>query len=318
MVDRRERLLAVLRGESIDRVLCGFWFHFPPPFRRGTAAVRAHVDLYQQIDPDMLKVMNEHFYKIEKPIHTAEDWRGLRPLPFARTGYEEYVEEFRQVRKQLPKDLPLFATIHGVLVSAYHGSEGQGNFADPNNMVSRHFREDPEAVASGLRSIVETLAELIERLVKAGADGIYYAALGGEAHRFPRELFERYIIPLDRTVIDHVRDLGAISILHICKENTVIPMYAGIEADVVNWATYDNQHKLVDGRKIFPGKTLLGGFDDRSGVLVEGSAEEIAAKAAEIVASVGRERLILGADCTLPEDVDLDRIRAVHRVARRL
>ena len=178
-------------------------------------------------------------------------------------------------------------------------------------MVSRHFREDPEAVASGLRSIVETLAELIERLVKAGADGIYYAALGGEAHRFPRELFERYIIPLDRTVIDHVRDLGAISILHICKENTVIPMYAGIEADVVNWATYDNQHKLVDAARSSPARHCWA--------VSTIAAECWWRRCRNCRQSCGRlwplwERLILGADCTLPEDVDLDRIGAVQWV----
>ena len=107
---------------------------------------------------------------------------------------------------------------------------------------------------------METLAELDRAPVKAGCwDGIYYAALGAKPIAF-RGSFSRGTSSPDRTVIDHVWDLRAISILHICKENTVIPMYAGIEADVVNWATYDNQHKLVDGRKIFPGKTLLGGF----------------------------------------------------------
>ncbi len=317
-MDRRERLYAVLHGEQIDRVLCGFWSHFPPQFRSGQAAVQAHVNYYHQVDPDLLKVMNEHFYRIEKDIVTVEDWRRLRPLPFGRTGYQQYVEEVRQIRKQIPSDLPIFATVHGVMVSAYHGTEEPGNFSSPNNLVSRHFREDHEAVVAGLISVVETLAELITHLVRAGVDGIYYAALGGESHRFERELFEKYIIPLDAAIIDHCRDLGVISILHICKKETNIPMYAGINADVVNWAVHDNQHKLADGREIFPGKTLLGGFDDRSGVLVNGCPEAIVAEAANIVEEVGRERLILGADCTLPEDISIANIRAVMEAAHKL
>ncbi len=317
-MDRRELLHAVLRGERVDRVLCGFWNHFPPEYRTGTAAVRAHVDYYRKVKPDMLKVMNEHFYRIETSIAEVSHWQNLRPLPFARTGYEQYIEEFRMVRAELPKDLPLFATVHGVLVSAYHATEEPGYFANPDNLVSRHLREDPETVATALESVVQTLSELISRLIEVGADGIYYAALGGEAHRFERSLFEQFIKPLDAQIINHIRDLGAISILHICKENTVIPMYDGINADIINWAVHDNHHPLAAGRRLFPGKTLLGGYHGRSGVLVHGSLDEIARRAVAIVDEVGRERLILGADCTLPEDIEPARIRAAMEAAARI
>ena len=317
-MDRRELLHAVLRGEKTDRIPCGFWNHFSPEYRTGKAAVQAHLDYYENVQPDMLKVMNEHTYRIEKPISSVSDWVGLSPLPFARTGYEEHIEEFRVIRKELPKDLPLFATIHGVLVSAYHATEAPGYFSNPDNLVSRHLREDPETVSKALQSVVVTLSELCRRLIEVGADGIYYAALGGEAHRFERTLFERYVKPLDAAVVDNVRDMGAISIMHICKENVVLPMYQGINADVFNWAIHDCKYKLADGRKIFPGRTLLGGYDDRSGVMVDGTPEEIEKRAAEIVAEAGRERLILGSDCTLPEDVDIRRIKAVMHAAANL
>lgn len=173
-------------------------------------------------------------------------------------------------------------------------------------------------MAAGLTSIVHTLKELITRLVEVGADGIYYAALGGEAHRFEQSLFETYVKPLDAAVIDHINDLGAISVLHICKENANVPMYRGINADIINWAVHESDYTLADGRNIFPGKTLLGGYDDRSGVIVDGTEEEIAAKAAEIIAEAGRARLILGADCTLPEDIEIARVRAVMDAAAKL
>lgn len=317
-MDRRELLHAVLRGERTDRIPCGFWNHFPVQCHTGEAAVQAHLDYYAKVEPDMLKVMNEHMYRIEKPISTVGDWAGLSPLPFERTGYEQYVEEFRMLRQELPKDLPLFATIHGVLVSAYHATEKPGNFSNPDNLVSRHLREDPETVFKALQSVVETLSELCRRLIECGADGIYYAALGGEAHRFERGFFEKYVKPLDAAMIDNIRSMGAITIMHICKENVVLPMYQGIDADVFNWAIYDCDYSLADGRKIFPGKTLLGGYDDRTGLMVDGTPEEIAERAAAIVAEAGRERLILGADCTLPEDVDVRRIKAVMHAAANL
>lgn len=317
-MDRRERLHAVLSGESIDGVLCGFWNHFGPYNWKGSAAVRAHVDYCQKLKPDMLKVMNEHFYRLDKPIVNVADWQGVTSLPWKDTGYENYLDEFRMLRAELPKDLPLFATVHGVLVSAYHATEKPGYFSNLNNLVSRHLREDPETVVAALKIVVETLAELCTRLIEAGADGIYYAALGGEADRFEQSFFERYVKPLDAAVIDHINEQGAVSVLHICKGGTNIPMYAGINADIINWATYENESKLVDGRKIFPGKTLLGGFDDRSGVLVDGPLDAIAAKTAEIVAEAGKKHLIIGSDCTLPEDIEIAHLRAVMDAAAKL
>ncbi len=314
-MDRRERLHATLRGESIDGVLCGFWHHFSSDNWTGRAAVEAHLDYYQKVKPDILKVMNEHFYRMEKPISNISDWKDLKALPWERTGYEEYLTEFRMLRAELPQDLPLFATVHGVLVSAYHATEEPGYFANPDNLVSRHLREDPETVATALKSVVKTLCELSTKLVEAGADGIFYAALGGEAHRFEQSLFEKYVRPLDAAVVDHINEQGAISILHICKGGTNIPMYSPINADVINWAIHESDYTLADGRRLFPGKTLLGGFDDRSGVLVDGPTEEIARTAAEIVAEVGRERFIIGADCTLPENIEVSHLRAVMDAA---
>ncbi len=317
-MDRRERLQAVLNGENLDGVLCGFWNHFSSHNWTGRAAVRAHVDYCQKLRPDMLKVMNEHFYRMGKSINKVTDWQGLTPLPWKDTGYDAYLDEFRMLRSELPKDLPLFATVHGVLVSAYHATEEPGYFSNLDNLVSRHLREDPEMVSTALKSVVETLSELCTRLIEAGADGIYYAALGGEADRFEQSFFERYVKPLDAAVIDHINEQGAISVLHICKGGTNIPMYAGVNADIINWATYENESKLVDGRRIFPSKTLLGGFDDRSGVLVDGPIDAIAQKTTEIAAEVGKTRLIIGADCTLPEDIDTAHLRAVMDAAAKL
>lgn len=317
-MDQRERLHAVLRGEKIDRVLCGFWNHFSPQEWTGKASVRAHLDYYEKVKPDLLKVMNEHLYRMEKPISHVSDWQGLRELPWESTGYDEYLEEFRMLRSELPKDLPLFATVHGVLVSAYHATEEPGYFGNLDNLVTRHLREEPETVAQALETVVSTLSKLITKLVEAGADGIFYAALGGEAQRFEQSIFEKHVKPLDAAVIDHIKDQGAISILHICKADTNIPMYAGINEDIINWALHESPYTLTDDRRLFPGKTLLGGFDDRSGVLVDGTAQEIAQKAADIVAEAGRERFILGADCTLPEDIEIAHLRAVMEAARDL
>jgi uroporphyrinogen decarboxylase len=262
--------------------------------------------------------MNEHMYKLDREISSAEDWRKLRRQKFEDTPYVDFIEEFKAIRREIPSETPLFATIHGVFVSGYHATEGSGNFSNPNNRVTSHMREDPESVSVGLRTIAETLVDLVLHLKRAGADGIYYAALGGERYRLTQDILERYVIPLDSFVIDAIHDAGLLSILHICKDKVRLPSYGAINTDIVNWAVHECEYSLAEGRNIFPGKTLLGGFDDRSGILVEGTAEQITAEAGKILSEAGRERFIFGADCTLPDDIAPWRIKAVHDFAAKM
>lgn len=317
-MDKKELLKATLAGEDTGRLLGGFWHHFPTASHHGEASVRAHLDFFQAVDADMLKVMNEHMFRFDRPVVDIADWATVKKLPFSRTPYGAHLEEVRAVRKRLPRDVPILATVHGVLVSAYHATEKPGSFSNPDNLVSRHLRQDPEAVAPALEVVTDTLIELCEHLAQEGVDGIYYAAQGGEEYRFSPELFSSHVAPYDKRVIDAVNGLGLMSFLHICKAKVMLPLYGRIKADVVNWAVHDCRYKLADGREIFGDATLLGGFDDRSGVLVEGTREEIEREIDAIVAEAGKRRFILGADCTLPDDVELWRIRAVLEYARRI
>ena len=65
-------------------------------------------------------------------------------------------------------------------------------------------------------------------------------------------------------------------------------------------------------RRGFPGRVLLGGFNNREGKLLHtGTKEAIQAEARRIVREAGKDRLIIGADCSLPMDIDPVRIRWV-------
>jgi uroporphyrinogen decarboxylase len=332
-MDKRELLQATLAGETTDRVPCAFWHHYPPECHYGSPSVQAHKKFYEATDADIFKVMNEHLYKTDREIFNPGDWRKIRQQKFEDGPYVDFVGEFKEIRKIIPPDVPLFATFHGVFASAFHASDGSvkfprpdgsDDFSNPDNMVSSHLREDPESVAAGLRVIGDTLIDLAVRLKQAGSDGIYYAALGGESYRFSKEILEKYIIPLDSYVNDALREAGLLTILHICKDKVRIPSYGKINADIVNWAVHDSnndygsEYSLAEGRKIFPGKTILGGFDDRSGILVEGTKEEIEAEAGNILQKAGRKQFIFGADCTLPDDIELWRINTVHTRAAAL
>lgn len=67
---------------------------------------------------------------------------------------------------------------------------------------------------------------------------------------------------------------------------------------------------LFGGAAIFPDKAILGGLDDRSGVLVDGTKEQIQNEVNQILHMMDGRRFLLGADCTLPTEIAYDRIHA--------
>ena len=76
---------------------------------------------------------------------------------------------------------------------------------------------------------------------------------------------------------------------------------------------------LVEGMKFFGGRCVLGGFDNRpQGVLYSGTREEVEAETARLIQRAGKTGVILGADCTLPATVDVNRFSWVVEAASRL
>ena len=68
---------------------------------------------------------------------------------------------------------------------------------------------------------------------------------------------------------------------------------------------------------MFPEHALLGGFGNLdTDVLYRGSRAEVEAETRRILATAGRTGVLLGADCTVPRDIDRNRFAWVREAAR--
>jgi len=304
-------------GSHAGEVPCGFWMHFNEDEQCGAKAVAAHVRYYKETGIPLIKMMNEHYFQLENTIAEPADWRDIPAQEISETNYPEYLKEIRQLREHMGSDSFILATIHGVLVSACHATDGLGVFTNPDNTVTRHLKEDPDSVSAGLKQIAQLLKKLCLACLEAGADGIYYAQLGAENHRFTPELFEKFIKPIEIDLLQDVKNEGIV-VLHICKDNPRLPMLKDYPAHVVNWAVHSGEYSLNDGAKIFSDKIIMGGFDNQRGTLLTGSNEEIRQEMIEIAGAVGRERLIIGADCTLPGTVSIEQIKSATALCKEL
>lgn len=306
---KKERVLAAVKGEQPDRVPSGFWLHFPPAMHHGEAAVKAHLEFFEQTETDILKVMNENLFPTDSELTTAEDWKRVRPINLSDRFVVDQLDIIKSISDQIGDQAVLLTTIHGTVASAFHTALGRDDYEIRRETLATHLREKPEIVGNAFRIIAEGLAALTEASLEAGAQGIYYAALGGERVLFTDEEFETYVKPNDLAVLDAAKDASAFNVLHICKDNVNFDRYKDYPAEVVNWAIFENGVTLSQGRSLFPDSVLLGGLDDRSGVIVEGSQEEIEEAVFNLLDEVGTRRFILGSDCTLPTEISYSRIR---------
>ncbi len=313
---KKEQVLAVFRGERPETMPCGFWLHFPAGYEYGKAATDIHLKFFKESGTSLCKIMNENTVPRQTQINCAADLDKMEPIAHDDPIVLREVELVRDICSQMKGEAVMLITIHGIIASAFHALVGvEKNFEENREILVKYFRENPE----GMKHVFGILADYLEYLsvecLKAGCDGIYYAALGGEDFLFTDEEFAAYIKPYELQILNAVKD-AKFNVLHLCKDHLNLNRYKDYDVPVYNWGVYSDNPSLVEGRKIFgEDKIYLGGLDDRDGVLVDGTDEEITAAVHEIMDTFGWKNWILGADCTLPTDVDLHRIHVAVKAA---
>ncbi|WP_195276665.1 uroporphyrinogen decarboxylase family protein [Anaerotruncus rubiinfantis] len=313
-MNRKERVAAVLAGKPADRVPMGFWLHFPSEAFHGDAAVEAHMKFFAESRTDICKVMNENLCPCGHDISSAGDWKKVRPYRRNSSFIQDQADIVKRITDRIAGDAPVVVTIHGIFASASHTLLGVPKYDTIGRYAQiYHLRTDPDSVLSAYRAIAETLTNLCEACLDAGADGIYFAALGGERDGLTDEEHAKYLAPLEIGILNETRAKSAMHFLHMCKPHVDLRRFVDYPCDVYNWGVLESGTSLAEGYDIFPGKVMMGGLDDRSPALLSGSYEEIEAEVHAILQSVDHRRFILASDCTLPADLPYDRVAMLER-----
>ena len=114
-----------------------------------------------------------------------------------------------------------------------------------------------------------------QRIIKeAGADGIYLSVQSIQDARVSQEIYKQVIAPSELHVLETAKEAGGVNILHICGYEGArndIHLFTDYPAQVLNWAVGPEGISLAEGREIFGGRTVLGGFENgKNGLLYTG------------------------------------------------
>ena len=130
-MNSRERVLAALRGEVVDRIPISFWGHVYDRESSAQALVAHTMERWQKYEWDWVKLNPRKHYHVEPwgvrydyagvpevkpklaayPVHEAADWDRITPVAHDAGALGEQIEAVRMLRAQLPAQVPILATI---------------------------------------------------------------------------------------------------------------------------------------------------------------------------------------------------------------
>ncbi len=310
---QRQAFMDYLSGKPTGTIPGSFWFHNTEDKWEGTAAKDAHLGMLEQTGVDFLKIMDEMRLPFST-IKTASDWDQYVPPKRHAPHYEKQFDVIRRITDALDGEIFTYTTIFSPLrcVGITRGYE----------MIEAHMAENPKGVARAFFNMGESLAQYAVDCMTAGADSIYYSAKGAERGRFSKEAFETIVLQNDLSEFHAICEHTPYAMVHICGFDMQLEYYYNWPGAAVNWDAHHNDLKLHQGAALFRHPVLCGGMENRSGVLVNGTDDEIRSVVQSVVDAFLNDshgkRMILGADCTLPTDVSYHRIRVALEALRAL
>ena len=301
---KRELVLNCLEGKKHDRVPGSFWHHFPEDKWFSDAAVEAHLSFYRDAELDFIKIMEEIRYAFD--IKSAKDWSRYIPPRRDAPERKAQLEIIKRVCGELSNECLVYTTIFNPLRTA--------GIIVGYDAIEAHISEDEKAISGAFSAMAESIAEYAADCISAGANGIFFSTKGAEKGRFEAGILERIVLSPDGYICRAISERSPYNILHICGFDTELSHYTEFPAAAVNWDCHSGEYDLITGAKAFPDRVILGGMQNHDGVLIDGTDEEISSAVKEIVSGFGSaDRLIIGANCTLSEDVDYSRLRTAMR-----
>lgn len=324
--NKRDLLRTAFDNEEVERVPIGFWHHYvlgEDQFKGLEdknildKIVEGHIEYYKNTNPDMMKLMNEGFMGyppiMDNDLETAEDLLKIKSIGENHPWIIEQIKYVRKLVDLFGDEVMTFYNIFAPLQVIRIRLE----FLDLDFKKFVYLAENfPEEFYTAGMEIQKDLNILVEKLLtETNLDGIYYCVQNIQSDKYDLELYNKYIRPTETQVLEIANKYSDYNILHVCgyaNHKNDLNYYLDYEAKVYNWATYTEGVTLEEGKKIFGGKSVLGGFDNNPGTIIDkGSKEELDSHVEKLIEENGYKGFIIGADCSIPNDINDKQVRYI-------
>jgi uroporphyrinogen decarboxylase len=310
-MSRRERIVAAINRQPVDRVPYAVWRHFPTVDHSPAGLAQATLRFHERYGSDFLKITPRGGYAVEawgcvegdtvredghRPciscaVRAPEDWKKIRALdPGAAPGYAEEIETI--IRLGFDRrigDAPVVPTLFSPLSLAKKLS---------GDRLSRDLREHPDAVTGALAAITETLIKFADLALTEGVSGIFYSIQAASRAASTEDDYARFGEPYDRLFLESIESRSSLTIIHCHGSDLMFDRLATLPGHAWNWDDRATPPSLREAHARVPG-AVVGGLHQWK-TLRDGTAEQAAGEARDAVAQTDGIGLIVAPGCVLP------------------
>lgn len=318
---KRERLEAIITGQTPDRPGVALWRHWPIDDLRGDELARATLTFQQTFDFDFIKVTPNSNYCVAgygatsqwqgnpegtygwgpRVIQSPEDWATLKPLD-PRVGLlGEVLEANKLIGETVKDEVPFIQTIFNPLSQAKNLA-GERLLAD--------MRQHPQAVKAGLSVITESIIRFIAALKATGAAGIFLALQHATYDLLTEAEYHDFGYQLDQQILQATAGMW-FNVLHLHGVNVMFDLAASLPVQVINWHDVETPPSLAEALRRTD-KAVCGGLRQWE-TMVRGNPAAIEAEAQAALEATGGQRFILGTGCVTPIVTPTGNILAARR-----
>ena len=310
---KRERVLAALRGDPVDRVPLAFWMHNFATENSAKDLAAETLRLAREFDWDYLKPQSRAqcfaemwglryrpsgertvpYAVITNPCANAEDLERLAPADPQAGALGEQLEALRLIRAGVGPETPIVWTVFSPLMVAPYLLKGGREHA------LAIMRSEPNAFEHALDVIAETLAEYARACLDAGADGLFYATNVATRALLSAAECRRFQRPYDLRILAAAA-AGSFNLLHVCGSDVRFAEFADYPVHATSWAVVPDNPTLREGHRR-TGRAVVGGLPAKPAI-ASLTPEALADRARAAVAEMQGRWLLLGPDCSINPD----------------
>ena len=308
----RDRVLAALRGDEVDRVPISFWGHVYHRESSASDLVDHTVERWQRHRWDWIKLNPRKHYHVEGwgvgyrysgvpdekpvlrqwPVHAPADWESIREIPHDAGALAEQVDAVRMLRARIPAEVPILATVFTPLAIL-------GEMTEPPGLLRDSLASAPRAVEHAIEAVTRVYERYVPELMRAGADGLFLATVdwGARAYVTPGDL-RRWSRPYDLRLLAAAGP-SPYHTLHVCKRDNLLFEFADYPVGAFSWDTHaPGNPSLAEALARLPGAAMGGIAQD--GALQDPRPDAALAQYRRALAETGGRRWLAAPGCSIP------------------
>jgi len=309
----RERVMAALRGEPVDRVPLAFWMHNFVAENSVKEFVAESLRLAREFGWDYLKPQSRaqcfaeawglryqasgdravQYTRTHAPCADAAALRRLAPADPTAGALGQQLDALRQIRAGVGPDTPIIWTVFSPMMVVPYLLPGG------TDQALAIARQEPAALEVALGAIAHTLADYTRRALDAGADGLFYATNVARRGLLTAAECRRFQRPYDLQVLTAAAP-GPFNVLHVCGADVHFDEFVDYPVSALSWALAAGNPSLAEGRRR-SGRAVMGGLPAKP-VIATLTAEAVAGHARAAVQALDGRGLLLGPDCSINPD----------------